>query len=176
MHSKDFSNTIFVNQRFYEGAWVIGTIFITAVLLNFAIPRFYCRFICPLGALFGLLDIFAIWRIGKINGTHKNCKLCEKNCHGACEPAGQIRIAECVLCFNCIDECKDELVTYQTKISASGEIVNPDISRRGLILTGVTGLLALPLIRPGRSHHYPSKLCFRRLSGQDYDIPLRQCF
>jgi polyferredoxin/ferredoxin len=142
-----FSNTIFVNQRFYNGAWLVGSIFLAAVLLNFAIPRFYCRFICPLGALFGVLDRFALWRIGKTRNECNSCKLCEKHCHGACAPAGKIRIAECVLCFNCIDECKDELVTYQTKISAAGEITNPDISRRGFILSGIGGLIALPLIR-----------------------------
>jgi ferredoxin len=144
-----FSNTIFVSQRFYDGALLIGSVFLAAILLNFVVPRFYCRFICPLGALFGVLDRFALWRIGRKGDQHKNCKLCEKNCHGGCEPAGKIRIAECVLCFNCIDECKDELVTYQTQVSSSGEVVNPDISRRGLILSAIGGLVALPVIRLG---------------------------
>jgi ferredoxin len=145
----NFSNTIFVSRRFYDGAWLIGSIFLAAVLLNFAVPRFYCRFTCPLGALFGVLDRFALWRIGRKGDQHRNCKLCEKNCHGGCEPAGKIRIAECVLCFNCIDECKDEVVTYQAKVSSSGEVVNPDISRRGLILSAIGGLAALPVIRLG---------------------------
>jgi polyferredoxin len=54
-----------VSERFYERAWLILAIFFAAVFLNLAIPRFYCRFICPLGALFAVLSRFAIWRIGK---------------------------------------------------------------------------------------------------------------
>ena len=44
--------------RFYTGGWLIFAIFLTAILLNLIIPRFYCRFVCPLGALFGIIDRF----------------------------------------------------------------------------------------------------------------------
>ncbi|MHC4336805.1 MAG: 4Fe-4S binding protein, partial [Planctomycetota bacterium] len=103
-----------VTGRFYEGAWLIFAIFLTALLLNLVVPRFYCRFICPLGALFGLIGRFALWRIGKMQQPCSDCKLCEKSCEGGCEPSGKIRIAECVLCFNCRQDCKDEVIAYQT--------------------------------------------------------------
>ena len=45
--------------RLYDGTWLIAAVFMTAILLNLAIPRFYCRFICPAGALFGVLSRFA---------------------------------------------------------------------------------------------------------------------
>ncbi len=133
--------------RFYEGAWLILGVFITAVLLNFAIPRFYCRFICPLGAFFGLIDRFAIWRIGKKKAECIDCSLCEVNCEGGCQPTGDFRISECVLCFNCLNDCKHELIVYQTAKSAAGEITDPDISRRGFVLSLAGGALALPAVR-----------------------------
>ena len=144
-----FVNIVSVAQRFYEGAWLVFTIFLTMVLLNLAIPRFYCRFVCPLGALFGILSRFAIWRIGKKQNECTNCKLCEHNCEGGCEPAGNIKISECVLCFNCRDDCKDELIAYQTRPSSAGEIKNPDISRRGFVLSLVSGILVVPAVRLG---------------------------
>ncbi len=134
-------------ERFYTGAWLIFAVFVTAVLLNFAIPRFYCRFVCPLGALFGLIDRFAVWRIGKTKAECINCRLCNVNCEGGCEPASQIRISECVLCFNCLDDCKHNLLAYQTKKSAAGEITDPDISRRGFVLSLAGGVLAIPAVR-----------------------------
>jgi polyferredoxin/ferredoxin-like protein FixX len=133
--------------RFYEGGWLILLIFFTAVLLNLVIPRFYCRFICPLGALFGILGRFAIWRIGKNQSECSNCTLCNRSCEGGCEPSGNIRITECVLCFNCRQDCKDELVSYQTIPSLAGEITNPDISRRGFVLSLTGGVFAVPTIR-----------------------------
>jgi len=138
-----------VNERFYEGAWIILAVFFTAVFLNLVIPRFYCRFICPLGALFAILGRFAIWRIGKNQSKCIDCKLCEQACQGGCEPADKIRISECVLCFNCRQDCKDEFINYQTRPSLSGQITNPDISRRGFVLSLLSGVFAVPAVRLG---------------------------
>ena len=99
------------------------------------------------GALFGILGRFAIWRIGKNQSQCSNCKLCERACEGGCEPAGQIRISECVLCFNCREDCHDEIISYQTSKSLAGEITEPDISRRGFVLSLAGGVLAVPAVR-----------------------------
>ena len=136
-----------VSARFYEGAWLIMVVFLTAVLLNLVIPRFYCRFVCPLGALFGVISRFAVWRIGRKQSDCTDCKLCEKSCEGGCEPRGKIRISECVLCFNCLDGCRGELISYQTAPSYAGEITNPDVSRRGFVISLASGVLAVPAIR-----------------------------
>ncbi len=140
-------NFVSVSERFYEQAWLIFVIFTAAVLLNLVIPRFYCRFVCPLGALFGILGRFAIWRIGKNTSECIDCKLCEKSCEGGCEPAGNIRIAECVLCFNCREDCKDQVISYQMQKSLAGEVTGPDISRRGFVLSLASGVLAVPAVR-----------------------------
>jgi len=143
------ANVISVTVRFYEGAWLIMAIFLSAVLLNLVIPRFYCRFLCPLGALFGVISRFAIWRIGQKPGQCTDCKLCEISCEGGCEPHSRIRIAECVLCFNCLDDCKDELISYQTIPSHAGETTEADISRRGFVISLTSGVLAVPALRLG---------------------------
>ncbi|MHC4641294.1 MAG: 4Fe-4S binding protein [Planctomycetota bacterium] len=142
-------NFVSTTPRFYEAGWLILLIFFTAVLLNLVIPRFYCRFICPLGALFGILGRFAIWRIGKNQDECSNCTLCDRSCEGGCEPSGNIRISECVLCFNCRQDCKDELINYQTVPSLAGEITNPDISRRGFVLSLAGGVVTVPAVRLG---------------------------
>jgi len=141
------TNTTSVTGRFYEGAWLIFVIFLAAVLLNLAIPRFYCRFICPLGALFAILGRFAIWRIGKNQSECINCKLCEVGCEGGCEPAGNIKISECVLCFNCFDDCEENIISYQSQKSLAGEITGPDVSRRGFVLSLASGVFAVPAVR-----------------------------
>ncbi len=135
------------SERFYELGWLTLAVFATAVLMNLYIPRFFCRFICPLGAFLGIINRFSLWRIGKTQAQCSDCKLCEKSCEGACNPSGKIRISECVLCFNCREDCKDDFLAYQTSKSKAGEITSPDISRRGLILSFAGGVLATPAIR-----------------------------
>ena len=92
-------------EHVYEWGGLVGAIFLTALGLNLFIPRFYCRFVCPLGALLGIVGRFAIWRVGKSQPECSNCKLCQEHCEGGCEPAGRIRTSECVLCMNCLDAC-----------------------------------------------------------------------
>jgi len=135
-------------ERIYDGAWIIGLVFLTAVLLNLFIPRFYCRFICPLGALFGVLNRFAIWRVRKKDMKPcRDCHLCEQNCEGACQPSTQIRISECVLCLNCLDNCPHGLMGYGTRPSVTGEILSPDVSRREFTVALIAGVVSVPMVR-----------------------------
>jgi polyferredoxin/NAD-dependent dihydropyrimidine dehydrogenase PreA subunit len=144
-----FTNILSVKPRIYEGAFLVGALFFAALFMNLIIPRFYCRFICPAGALFGLLGKYSVWRIGKTEEKCSNCLQCEKACEGGCSPAGKIRINECVLCLNCYDNCKDGSIKYSVLESEGGEISSPDLARRGLILSTISGLMAAPFVTLG---------------------------
>ena len=133
--------------RHYDSTVLIGIIFFSALFLNLKFPRFYCRFVCPLGALFGVIGRYAIWRIGKTAAECTDCHLCERNCEGACGPSSTIRINECVLCMNCRNECRHNLIEYRTTPSAAGETVSPDVSRRQFVVTAVSGVAAIPVLR-----------------------------
>jgi polyferredoxin/ferredoxin len=138
-------------NRFYTGAGSIAALFFAAVLLNLWIPRFYCRFICPLGALFGLLVRWTPWRVGKRRGECSQCELCENNCEGACDPFGKIRIGECLLCMNCLRACRQAQMTYGPQRSAAGEIESSGVTRRGFFAAAISGVVAAPAIRLGGS-------------------------
>lgn len=140
---------IFAARRYYDGAWPIAALFLAAVLLNLKIPRFYCRFVCPLGALFGVLGRYALWRVGRRDGECTQCLLCEVHCEGACEPSGAVRIPECVLCMNCLHDCGHDSITYRTARSEAGEVASPDLNRRGVVIALASGVVAVPVMRLG---------------------------
>ena len=133
--------------RFSTSAWLIGVVFLGVVGLNLVLPRFFCRFICPLGALFGLLGRFSPWRIGKTGGKCGDCHICEEYCEGACRPSGTFIAGECVMCMNCLDRCPASRVTFAGKPSAAGEAGLPDLSRRGFIVAGSGAGPGLPVGR-----------------------------
>jgi polyferredoxin len=137
------------SPRFYQGAGLIGVLFLLPVLLSLRLPRFYCRFICPLGALFGLLGRWTLYRIGKVEQGCTDCRMCEADCEGACAPTAAIAVGECLLCLNCLDQCRHQVMTYRTRPSASGETGGPDLSRRQAATVLVSGLISVPLIRLG---------------------------
>lgn len=145
--------------RYYDGVFSIAVVFGVAVSMNMVIPRFYCRFVCPLGALFGVFSRFPLYKIAKKEDKCRKCHRCESHCEGGCEPSGTIRIHECVLCMNCLHECRDDRITYRTADSAGGEIAVPDISRRTLIASFVSGIMLAPVYRLGgatRNNWHPN--------------------
>jgi polyferredoxin/ferredoxin len=136
-----------VHPRFYGGVWLMGLIFLIALFLNLLVPRFYCRFICPLGALFSVLSRFNLWRIGKTRDECLDCGLCDTECEGACRPSGRILTGECVLCMKCLDRCPQDLVDFRAAPSASGELVSPQLSRRAFVVSCAFGAAAIPMLR-----------------------------
>jgi polyferredoxin/ferredoxin len=133
--------------RSYPGTALIGTLFLLFTLLCLRVPRFYCRFVCPTGALLGLLSRWSVWRIGKKVHRCADCRQCERDCEGACAPAEAVRTSECVLCLNCLDQCRHDMLAYHAGPSADGESATPDITRRQVLTSLAVGLAAVPMLR-----------------------------
>lgn len=84
--------------------WLFAGIAIVIVLLSLLQERFWCRNLCPLGAMYGLLGRFRILRV-VIGDSCRSCGICENKCKtGAIEGTNVIG-RECVLCANCIYDC-----------------------------------------------------------------------
>jgi polyferredoxin len=145
----DGQGAVLGGPRHYDGAWLIAAVFLAALGLNLASPRFYCRFVCPLGALLGLCSRFSPGRVARTAGACSQCRACEASCEGACAPAGELRWSECVLCLNCLEACEEGVMTYRGRPSAAGERPGPDLTRRGVALSVASGALALPFLRLG---------------------------
>ena len=142
--------TVFPGGRYATGAALIGGMFAAFVLLNLWIPRFYCRFVCPLGALLGVIARGMLWSIGKTGAKCRECSLCDVDCEGACNPMGPIRVSECLMCMNCLDNCPTATpLAYVVRPSSGGEITEHGVSRRGFVVAAMTGLAAVPLARLG---------------------------
>jgi ferredoxin len=138
----------FPSGRFYAGAALLGGLFVAFVLLNLVLPRFFCRILCPLGALLGVIGRGTLWSIGKTGAKCNACTLCDVDCEGACNPMGPIRLSECLMCMNCLDNCPTaEPLGYLPRPSSGGEITAHGVSRRGFVATLAGGAALVPLAR-----------------------------
>jgi polyferredoxin len=136
--------------RHYEGAWLIAALFLGFLALNLWIPRFYCRFLCPLGALLGVLARPTLWAIGVKESLCTDCSSCDRNCEGACTPTGPLRLSECLMCMNCLEDCpSSRTIHYAHRPSPSGEDTAHGVTRRGFLLSVAGGLAAAPALRLG---------------------------
>ena len=143
---------LFLKPRHYASAWLLFAVFAGILGLNLLRPRFFCRYVCPLGALFGLLNRFAPWRVGKRDDTVVgersecgNCTLCDTYCEGGCRPSGVLVASECLLCMNCLDACPHGRMIFAGRPSAGGEEHLPEPSRRGFLFAAAAGALSAPL-------------------------------
>ncbi len=138
---------LFGDSRVHQGAWLIGFVLFGLVAMNLVIPRFFCRVLCPLGALLGVLSRFAWWRIERDPAACVGCNRCLTHCEGACDPHAQLRTSECVLCFNCIEDCPEGALRFAFMPPTEHEVIGPDVSRRKVIFAAVTGALFFPFVR-----------------------------
>jgi len=134
------------------GGLLTGGVLLLVLALSAWRPRFYCRYVCPLGALLGIAARWSLWRMGRRDTDGEactGCGRCNHHCEGACDPADRIRWAECVLCYNCRDDCPERILGYATPPSTTGEIAGPDVDRRKVIAAAASGAILLPLARLG---------------------------
>ncbi len=134
------------HSRVYQGAWLIGFVLFGLSAANLIYPRFFCRVLCPLGALLGILAR-SWWRIQRNPESCTQCDHCRVNCEGACEPQGRLRQAECFVCFNCLEDCPAGGLRFARFAPPQSAVRGTDVSRRKLVFAGLSGLIFLPLAR-----------------------------
>lgn len=76
------------------------------------IPRFFCRYICPLGGLFGLLNPFSLYHMVYDKTSCIQCKKCKKNCPMAIDPTLAQNSPECIRCKECVYQCPTQSLFF----------------------------------------------------------------
>lgn len=137
------------DQKQHIGAWLIGFLLVALVAANLFIPRFFCRVLCPLGATLGVLSRFALWRIERDPAKCTDCDLCLTSCEGASDPHTQLRKSECFVCFNCIEDCPHDALSFKLLAPKRHEIASPDLRLRSSMLAATIGYLFYPFSRAG---------------------------
>lgn len=80
------------------------------MLVSIFVQNFWCRYLCPYGALMGLIALFSPFRIMRTEGACIDCAKCAKACPSSLpvDQLIQIRSAECMGCLECVAICPAE--------------------------------------------------------------------
>lgn len=101
------------------------------------IERFFCRYLCPLGAIFAVASKLRIFDISKKRDKCGKCRACTNSCSMGISmyKHDKIKSGECINCFKCLDACPRK----NTKAELLGEHVNPALAAC-LAIGGFTAL------------------------------------
>jgi len=112
-------------------------------VLELAGRRFWCRNICPLGALLGLVSKISPFRRIPARAC-KDCDMCRTDCPmDAVDDNRQIMTEECTLCMDCLAYCPRGITSFGFRKGLQPHL--PDISRRQVLTAGLLGI-ALPVV------------------------------
>jgi polyferredoxin len=144
---------------YYRYAALYAALFLGVILLNLVAHRAWCRYLCPLGALLGLLSKVGIVR-REVSNKCTQCGVCARAC-----PTGTIQPdkayasdpGECTMCLECVATCPQSAAQFPAHLSPA-EWGSYDPRRRqvlaslGAAVAGV-GLLRSDMVA-GRTHPY----------------------
>lgn len=121
------------------------TLVVAAVVfgLEFVSRRFWCRNLCPLGALWGLLA----WPARVRRTPSKSCADCG-DCARICKTGAAGHAAECLLCLDCRAQCTHDRVRFKWRRRPKTQ-PRLDLGRRQVIVGLAAGLVAPPLLNLG---------------------------
>ena len=135
-------------QRTFLQASVIGMVFFVLLLLNLRRRRFFCNSLCPLGALYGLVAKYSLVRL-PVNENCLRCGACANHCTYYGSPYQDYLKSECVLCFNCLNDCPAAAIDVRFQLPRRGKRPALDLGRRQLLAAAGSGLVAAALPRIG---------------------------
>jgi len=100
--------------RNMAGSLFIWKAALTASLIIASVPvcRFFCRVLCPLGAVYALLNPIALVRMRCNKEKCSSCNDCSAACNLKLEPALKPNSPECVRCGDCIKACGTKALGY----------------------------------------------------------------
>ncbi len=128
----------------YQESAISLLVFAAILGLNFLNTRFWCRNLCPLGGLLGLISKLSLFKFSFLEGCTQ-CTICEKVCPTAAISFEEKKIdsGECIDCLRCQYECPQHVIRYKTALAPS----RVDLRRRQLITTLGASVLIAPLAK-----------------------------
>jgi glutamate synthase (NADPH) small chain len=98
---------------YYRAFWTVhlNLFFISLLIIPLTGNRNYCRYLCPWGAMYGLIGRVGFFRIAVDQERCTPCNLCENACdmgiplRRLIAEHGEIKVTDCVGCGRCVQVC-----------------------------------------------------------------------
>jgi len=101
---------------FMEPSLLTLQVIVVLVLMSLVISNFWCRFLCPYGALLSLFSTFSSLGIHRDESRCIACHSCERACPNQLLITDRKKVTslDCTVCQNCVAACPKNAVTIQS--------------------------------------------------------------
>lgn len=125
---------------FHAGHFLSIGLFALVLGLGLLRPRFWCKYVCPSGAVFSLGNLFRVTE-RKVESTCINCNKCVEICpFDAIKPDFTTRVTDCTLCQTCGGVCPTHAIKFverwnlvELKVAGDPPTNETPIGRRGFL-------------------------------------------
>jgi MauM/NapG family ferredoxin protein len=131
----------------------------TLIASVLAAPRYWCRYLCPAGALMALFSRKPLLR-RRVSADCVHCGTCVRRCPMEAIEASPYRTrhSECIVCTTCVRVCPEEAVSFGVDPLVAPALPQQDRVARRLFLTSglsAAGYALLSLTQLGQLHGRP---------------------
>lgn len=106
--------------------WKLFLLVLT-ILGSILIPRFFCRYFCPLGAIYSLFNKVALYQMRLDKKACIDCGKCEEVCPMAVPVRQDINHRECIRCSKCKHVCPTAAISSGFELARKEEQENAQI-------------------------------------------------
>lgn len=82
-----------------------AAILVAIVLLSMSIARPFCKYLCPLGAIYALFNKISVVQMHLDQDKCISCKACSRVCDMCVDPSETPNNMECIRCTKCVSKC-----------------------------------------------------------------------
>ncbi|MCX8045137.1 MAG: 4Fe-4S dicluster domain-containing protein [Desulfobacterota bacterium] len=169
------SRTI-IPQFLYNAAGLSALVVLGLCLLNLYAHRFWCRSLCPLGALLGVVSLVAPLR-RRVGNACTHCMACRRICpvDAINEDPTRCRLAECIVCGTCSSVCPEAAISFTRRSKVLSFRQGIVIGRRTLITSLAAGIAWSVAVRATPVGRLAGKGLLRPPGSVSEDMFLSRC-
>ena len=133
---------------FMDASRVTITVLLSLFGLTLLFKSFWCRYLCPYGALLGFLSYLSPFKVRRDEDKCTHCKACTRNCPMQIEVEKKevVMSAECFGCMSCVSHCPEEGALEMTfKPSKKVHVLKRPLVFTAVLFTVFYGIVAISM-------------------------------